>query len=102
MFLRLAKGLGMDNDLVLAIHGGDPVVSLDHPVRGLHLGRFVIRLLPVVFPVGGEDMLCVHFFCTRSPCSAGFTAASSLDWPSAPLVEHLLFDLVLPLTRARI
>lgn len=99
MLLRLAKGFGMDNDLMLAIHGGHPVVSLDNTMRGLHLGRFVIRdvafsrlagfvivifqpffdfsrpfpqgvhillfsggtrfirLMLVVFPMGGEDML---------------------------------------------
>ena len=32
MFLRLAEGLGMNNDLVLAIDCGDPVVPLDYPV----------------------------------------------------------------------
>ena len=42
MFLAFAKGLGVDDDLVLLVHRGDPVIALDRALAGGHLGAFVI------------------------------------------------------------
>ena len=72
MFLGCAEGLGMDDDLMLVIHDGYPVIALDDPVGGLHgcalivgdvalyglagLARFVI-----VFFQPGPDLLDVLF-----------------------------------------
>ena len=41
--LCLSKRLCMDNDLVLRIHESLPVISLNRPVRGDHLRRFIVR-----------------------------------------------------------
>jgi len=42
VLLGLAEGLGMDDDLMLTVNGGHAVVTLDYPVRGLHLGGVVV------------------------------------------------------------
>jgi hypothetical protein len=55
MFLRLAIGLTMDNDLVLAIHTGHPVIALDTPllVFILALSLSVMLLLRGLLPLPG-------------------------------------------------
>lgn len=42
VFLGLADGLGMHNDLVLVINGRNAIVALDDSVAGLHLGAFIV------------------------------------------------------------
>ncbi len=42
MFLALPMGLGVHDDLVFGIHGGQPGVALDDATAGLHLGGVVV------------------------------------------------------------
>ncbi len=43
MLLRRSKGFGMHDDLMLPVNHRYPIVPLDHPVRGLHLGAVIVR-----------------------------------------------------------
>ena len=42
MLLALAKGLGVDDDLMLPVHCGHAVIALERALAGGHLGAFVI------------------------------------------------------------
>ena len=43
-------GLGIDDDLRLLIHGGDPGVTLDYALAGGHLGRLVVGAVGQIDP----------------------------------------------------
>ena len=62
--LRFAERLGMDHDLVFAVHHGDAVVSLDHAMGGLHRGAFVVGdvALSGFTPLPGLSSLSVSQF----------------------------------------
>lgn len=42
MLLAFSNGLCIDNDLMLAIHRGDAVESLNGSLAGFHLARLVV------------------------------------------------------------
>ncbi len=42
VLLRLAKSLCRNDDLMLRVHHGNPVVALDDALAGLHLGALII------------------------------------------------------------
>ncbi len=50
MFLAFAKDLGIDDDLVFFIDGGDAIIALDGPFAGGHPGTFVIGDVTFYFP----------------------------------------------------
>ena len=42
VFLAFAKGLSINNDLMLFIHSGHAIIALNRPFAGGHRGTFVI------------------------------------------------------------
>ncbi len=42
MLLRHPKGFGVYHNLVLGVHDRHSIISLDHTMRGLHLGTFIV------------------------------------------------------------
>ena len=49
VFLAFAKGLGIDNDLVLLVDGRDAVVTLNRALAGGHLGRLIVSDIAFYF-----------------------------------------------------
>src|SRR5213076_3630562 len=59
VLLGFAEGLRVHHDLMLAVHDRHPVVALDDPLRGLHLGTVVVGEVALLHPPAGPDLVRV-------------------------------------------
>jgi hypothetical protein len=54
-------GLGIDDDLMLLIDHTHPVIALDHPVAGRHLGALGIGDIALSLAAARADVLFAGF-----------------------------------------
>src|SRR5437773_5529722 len=59
VLLGFAEGLRVHHHLMLAVHARHPVVALDAPLRGLHLGTVVVGEVALLHPPAGPDLVRV-------------------------------------------
>jgi hypothetical protein len=94
MILSFSKGFRMDNHLMLGIDKGLTIISLNRPMGGHHIGRFVIRdialdLFPKIdFPVVNITTLKSLFTEPQAICWHSTDLPASRRWKRHHLRTH--------------